>query len=378
MAPMNKRISDHRKFEKDPEELKKERQRARERMRYVKPKIAGKVLAHHRYWSVQFLELYLERCDETAFDIPADAYLLAQQAPEMARRIRVGPGAGEFDSPLDKMSGIVLALAVKGSCCRAADEVAEAELCFRRAFEGLGRHEASPIVMAELHRRYAALLLLAGSAKVEDHIEQSLDFARAASFRPAVADALALRGIVAGEKRPAVAVQDFLEATRLADLRSPRGNRTAKASLQNVATAIAYGSVALKDQETALRFLTRLKEDLKGTPTSSRKLKVLWIEGLLLGNLRIERHAKRQVKKARKGLWGLGDIPSFITVSVDLIWLLTMFGESDEAREVALDTATRIEAADTAPALLAMLKRWIEEAPSNDSVRAARGLAMSL
>ena len=86
---MSKKISDNRKSAKVPADLAAERQRARERIRYVRPEIAGKVLGHDRYWTVQFLDLYLERCDETAFDVPSDAYLLAQHLPEVARRIRV-------------------------------------------------------------------------------------------------------------------------------------------------------------------------------------------------------------------------------------------------------------------------------------------------
>lgn len=355
-----------------------ERQRARERMRYVKPKIAGKVLGHHRYWTVQFLELYLERCDETAFDRPADAYLLAQHLPEMARRIRVGEKAGEWDTPLEKMGGIVMALAVKGSCCRASGEVEEAHLCFKRAFDGLGRHKISAVVMSELHRRYAALLLLARSDEADSHIEKCLRYAESVSYRQGIADALVLRGIRQGEQDPAGAIRDFIQSARLADLKSPRGKRTAAASMQNMGSAIAYGSVALRDQETALRLLSGLKEDLKGTPASPRKLKVLWIEGLLLGNLRIERHSKRQLGKARKGLFELSDIPSFLTASIDMVRLLVEFGDDDEAKAIARDTAEKFERANVDSELLSLLRSWIDRTPSPESIETAHARVRAL
>ena len=374
---MNKKISDNRESEVEPGSVADERQRARERMRYVKPKIAGKVLAHHRYWTIQFLDLYLERCDETAFDVPADAYLLAQHLPEVARRIRVGPKAREWDTPLEKMGGIVMALAVKGSCCRAADEIAEAELCFGRAFGGLGKHKVSPLVMAELHRRYAALLLLKKSEDFSQHIERSLQAAESASFAPGLADALALRGIATTETHPAGAVQDFIEAARLADLRSPRGDRTARASLHNVAYTVAYRSVSLRDQETALRLLTRLKSSLKGTPTSVRKLKVLWIEGLLLGNLRIERHSKRQLMKARKGLLGLNDIGSFLVVSIDLYRLLVEFGDETEAQDLSRETVAIAESRIQDPGLLGRLRSWVDRKPSPEAILEIRDLVQA-
>ena len=294
-----------------------------------------------------------------------------------ARRIRVGPEAKDWHTPLEKMGGIVLALAVKGSCCRAVDEIAEAELCFDRAFKGLGDHVPSPIVMAELHRRYAALRLMKGASDVAAHIARCLEYSEAGSYRAGRADALTLRGIVGTQADPAQAVQDFIEATRLADLKSPRGKRTAKAALQNVGYTIAYRSVGLQDQETALRLLVRLKNELKGTPTSVRKLKVLWIEGLLLGNLRIERHAKRLLSKARRGLLSLGDVGSFLVVSIDLYRSLIEFGDDDEAREIALDTVAQAEVHNQDPELLNRLRTWVDEKPALERILEMRHLAQA-
>ena len=272
------------------------------------------------------------------------------------------------------MGGIVLALAVKGSCCRAVDEIAEAELCFDRAFKGLGSHEPSPIAMAELHRRYAALLLMKQSSDINEHIVRSVEYSEAASYKPGLADALTLRGIVSTQADPARAVQDFIRATRLADLKSARGERTAKAALHNVGYTVAYRSVGLRDQETALRLLVRLKNELKGTPTSIRKLKVLWIEGLLLGNLRIERHAKRQLSKARRGLLAIGDIGSYLVVSIDLYRSLLEFGEEEEAREIASDTFSQADAHNQDPELLSRLRRWVAETPPMESLIEVRNL----
>ena len=336
---MSKKISDIRKFAKGASngstDLATERQRARERIRYVKPEIAGKVLGHDRYWTVQFLDLYLERCDETAFDVPRDAYLLAQHLPEVARRIRVGPKAREWDTPLEKMGGIVMALAVKGSCCRACGEFEEARLNYERAFKGLKGRKVSAVAMAELHRRFATLQMVQGEEDALEHVEASLSYCEEGRYLPGRATALNLRGIVQRESDPGQSMADFVESIRLSDLRSGRGLRTAESAFHNTLALVADGSVGLRDQEAALKLIHRLKGSLKGTPTSVRKLRTLWLEGRLLGNLRIGRHAIRQLSKARIGLLKLGQLVDFAIVSVELAHVHLLESEPEEALEVA-------------------------------------------
>lgn len=377
---MDKIISDYRKTARSRQDWNVERRRARERMRYVEPHNAGKILAHHRYWTVQFLELYLERCDETAFDVPSDAYLLAQHAPELARRIRISDKAGEYLSVTEKLSGIVLALAAKGSCCRAADEFDEAELCFRRAFRGLKDRKAAPVAMAELHRRYAALLATVRSREdASTHIERSLDYFREADDRAGHADALALRGYLRSEEMPGAAILDFIEASRFADLRSARGKRTARAALYNVIGTVAMGSsVSLRDQETALKVLQNLKNELKGSPTSVRKMKALWIEGLLLSNLQIDRHAERQLGKARKGFAGLGQAMDFAVISTEIVQFLISRGEVESAKRLAMETLDELQAMEASPSQLEIVRRWSQRAPTMESTVEAREQLMRM
>lgn len=339
-------------------------------MRWVKPETAGKVLGHYRYWTVQFLELYLERCDETALDVPADAYLLAQHAPELARRIRIGDEAGEYESATEKLSGIVMALAVKGSCCRANAELDEASLCFRRAFEGLNHRKAEPRVMAELHRRYAALLAVLKSPAAMDHVESSLECCRANGYSAGEASGLVLRGYIRSETHPADAILDFIEASRVADSRSTRGKRTTRAALQNVIGTVASRPIGLRDQENALRLLQRLKNELKGTPTNVRKLRVLWIEGRLLANLRIDRHAERQLRKARKGFLGLGKAIDYAIVSVELIRFLLKAGDSDKASFCAEETWDQLGSLKCDRRHLEIIGRWTAQKLSVDNAQA--------
>lgn len=361
--------------EGDDSKLALEKQRARERLRYVKPQIAGKVLGHDRYWTPQFLELYLERCDETAFVAPSDAYLLAQHLPELARRIRVGAKAQEWDTPLDKMDGIVRALAVKGSCCRVAGETEEAELCFTRAFRGLQGKAASLVAMSELHRRYAALLATSGrTGEAAEHLEKGLEFAEQGGFSAGAADGLALRGFLYAESDAAAAVMDFLQAARLADRKTPRGMRTIKASLHNIVATVAQGkrNISLKDQEKALKALQVYKDELKGQPTGLRKMRAFWIEGLFLSNLRIERHARRQLSKARSGFLRLDAPLEYLIVSIELIQHLLWSGDTDEARAVAKETRTMIDRERLNETQLSILDAWLEADLTEDGARTVR------
>lgn len=381
MISMSKKISDNRKSAEKPADLATERQRARERIRYVKPEVAGKVLGHDRYWTVQFLELYLERCDETAFDVPADAYLLAQHLPEVARRIRVGPAARDWDTPLEKMGGIVMALAVKGSCCRVADETEEAELCFTRAFRGLGNNEPSSEAMAELHRRYAALRATSRrTEEASEHLEKALEFADRCDYSAGVADGLALRGYINAEINPSQAVMDFLQAARQADRKTSRGMRTIKASLRNIIATVAQGkrNISLRDQEMALKALQVYKSELKGQPTGIRKMKVLWIEGLLLSNLRIERHARRQLGKARRGFLRL-DVPlEYALVSIELIQHLLWSGDDEEAQAVAKETWKVLDKKRLSEAQLQILRDWLDSDLTADGAQETRNKLMAI
>lgn len=331
--------------DRSPASLQLERRRARERLRWVKPATCGKVLAHERYWTVQFLQRYLERCDDLALDMPADAYLLGQHVPEIARRIRVGDHATEFETAQQKLSGIVTALAVKASCCYVHHEMQEAVLSIRRAFGGLAGRQASPAAMADLHGRHAVLLTLQRfRTEALASVETCLEFAEPADERAIAADALALRGHLRRDTEPAEALLDALRAVRYAERKTKRGERTAEAAFFSALAIVGRpGLVSLHAQEQALKLLVRARKELNGTPTSARKLRLQWLEGRILSNLKIGRHAARQLGKASHGLQKLRLPADFALASLDLIGLHVSEGDLDDAARVAHDLQSPLE-----------------------------------
>lgn len=345
-------------------ELEYEMQRARDRMRYVDPQTCGKILGHDRYWTRQFLARYLDRCDASICERPDDGYRLARHAPELARRIRVGSNARYFDSERDKASAEVWALAVQGSACRSADEMAEAELVFQRAFALLKRRGVGPKAVAELERRYAAYLAVARDAEADEHLERSLEICRRIGYRAGEADALALRGYVSFHAGRPGAVADFVEAMRLADLQTRRGKDTYNSSLQNLTGTLLLRGKGLREQEAAVVLLQQVKEELKGRSLSARKVKLVWIEGLMLRNLGVDRHAQRQLNKAREGLFSLKQPLDFTLVSLDLGQLLLSGEEVEAVRDLGRDTQEKLTELTDDPTLLEIISLWPRTASS--------------
>ena len=349
-----------------------ERQRARERMRHVKPRTARKVVGHHRYWTTQFLGLYLTRCEELAFEVPGDAYLLAQQAPELARRIRVGPGPGEFETPADKLSGVVMALAFQMTCRCAAGELAEARLSFERAIRGLGRHSASNAAMAELHLRYAALELLSEESEAAlAATDACLKLCVSHRMPEIEADAIGIRGFLSTEVEPRSTLYDLLETASVARADSPRGSRAANAALNHLIGLARERRVALKHQEGALRLVVLLKQQFVGLPTRSRKLKPYWLEGLMLANLGIDRQAERKVGKARKGLRTLGLSLEYATSSLDLAQCHLLLGDPPRARSVLVETFEALQSMEGGDDLATRLAPFTVVSPGESELRCA-------
>lgn len=368
---MEKRISDlydpGDPSERSPE-LEYELQRARDRMRYVDPHTCGKILGHDRYWTRQFLARYLDRCDAVICEQPRDGYRLARHVPELARRIRVGSDVRYFDSEREKASAEVWALAVQGSACRAADEMAEADLVFHRAFALLRRPEqgqkVGPKALAELERRYAAYLAVAREAEADKHLERSLEICRKYDYRACEADALALRGYISFHSGAKGAVTDFVQAMRLADMGTRRGKTTYQLALHNLTGTLLLRGKGLREQEVAVVLLQEVKEDLKGRSLSVRKAKLVWIEGLMLRNLGVDRHAQRQLNRAREGLFILKKPFDFLLVSLDLGQLLKSGGETDDVQDLGADTRTKLQVLTDDSTLLEIAARWPKSASS--------------
>ncbi|MEM6794660.1 MAG: hypothetical protein AAF725_11820 [Acidobacteriota bacterium] len=332
---------------------------ARRRIRYISPLNAGKVLAHGRYWSLPFLKLYLEGCDEKIFLEPEDGFLLAQHAPELARRIGVG-GEGHYLSEREKRSWRVRALAVWGSSCRAYGELTQAEAAYRLGFELLeeGIDDESS---GELHLRAAVLALTQAHGDAASLVESALESFERSAIDQKRADALAIRGLIKIMASDPEGLVDSARVLSLVDPGGARGRRTMVSALHNMALAATRGTSSIEAQDFACRLLRETKRKMASKPNSSPKMKVLWVEGLLLAKMGITRLAEKRLARSRDGLRKLHDPFGFALASLDLVALLLGDGRGMLARLTAQETLEVVRGEMTADeGLVDALSDWFK------------------
>lgn len=333
---------------------------ARRRIRYISPLNAGKVLAHRRYWTLPFLRLYLETCDEHIFHDPEDGYLLAQHAPELARRIETGRADGAYAGEDEKRSWRVRALAVWGSSCRAYGELTQAEAAYRLATE-LAAGGVDPESAGELRLRAAVLAFSRLDASAGPLLEQAITDFSAAGRQGRLADALVVRGALRIREMDPLGLVDSARALELADATMARGQRTMIGALHNMAIAATRGTSSIESQEVAHRLLQTVKKRLANKPRSLTKMRVFWVEGLLLAKMGITRLAEKRLLRVRDGLQQLGDALALTLASLDLAVIRISDGSPEAARSLAEDTAERVESMTAGdPQLRSVIRRWSE------------------
>ena len=109
--------------------------KARRRIQLITPENSLKVVAKDIYWTREFLQLYLDLCDEFALENPHRAHLLAANAELLVQRISIRERPGSFDSLIEKRSYQVHAKAVVASICRRLGRQSEALEHYRSAFQ---------------------------------------------------------------------------------------------------------------------------------------------------------------------------------------------------------------------------------------------------
>lgn len=361
--------------------LSASRKAARRRISYITPENCGKVLARPVYWTREFLDLYLDLCDEAGLHRPADGYLLAQQAPMLASRVRVGEVEGEFRNEADKLSARVTALAVFASCCRSCGRLQEAELNIKWAQDLAVDARLTPKAGCELVRRHAALKWVQKSEEAEAWIRHAVALADRLGDQPNLADALVLYGLYLADADRG-GVEHISRSLAVADLKTPRGRRTFDGAVFNLAFTIRRsGNLA-----EATHWLSRTKKRLARRPSTLDKLRVLWMEALFSAELGSTRYGIRLLEKTRAKLFELPSLGDYIVCSVDLADVHQLEGDSKAADAVIRDTRRSLEsrssetAALSAPAheLEALLSAYLQTDEADQKDRMRRDLVRSL
>ena len=322
---------------------------ARRRLSYVTAENCGKVLARATYWSTEFLDLYLDRCDEAGLHFPAEGYVLARQAPELAARIRVGDQDGEFATEAQKLSARVTAMAVLSSCCRSLGKLREAELAIKWAQDLAVGARLSPRAGCELVRRQAALKMTRREPDAEAWIEHAVGLAEKLEDPANLADALVMRGTFLAQAERG-GVEDVARGLSMADLKQPRGRRTFDAGLFN----ISRGALRTGNRAEATEWLAHIKQRMARLPRSINKMRVAWMEAVFSAELGSVRYAVRLLERARLQLLELAGVADFVLCSMDLVGIHLLDGDFPEAQRVVEDTRQRLEA-------IALDRTWAAE-----------------
>ena len=334
---------------------------ARRRIRYITPVTASKVLAHPRYWSLPFLRLFLDSCDEACFHDPEAGYLLAQHAAELARRIPVRE-VGGYASTAERRDWRMKALAVWGSCCRAYGELTQAEAAYRLAHEltatAPGERPPSDDALGELAARQAVLWMSRGAMeKALESLDEAVSLFERGGNARRKADALTIRGLARYFVRDPDSLFDLVAALELVQADTPGGRRTLAAVLHNMALVISRGGVTTKAQEWAYKLLVQTKKEIR-RPRSVQKIKITWLEGLLLVRLGITRLAEKRLRRAYEALAERRQGLETAAVALDLVCLYLDDGDEAAACRVAEEAYGWIRSWSDDPHLLAAAESW--------------------
>ena len=353
---------------------------ARRLISRVSPDNAGKVVSSDIYWTVPFLDLFLEKCDAVAFENPAEAYKLAFHAPSLAHWIGVGERPGEYVDEKEKRSYRARASAIFASTCFRIGEVGEARAGYGRAEALLEEGPTSRGAQADFLMRWGNFKTRTkppGDAEALEHFNRALEMLTEIDS-PAIAYGLVLRGTWHwSSKLSKEAAADYALALSLATKykSSSIANRASIAALGNLAVLLTENQLLSMDHDRALALITQARKRLASQRLSAVKAKLFWVEGTLNRKLHLDRAAQRFLGKARDAFRDLRMPEEFILASLEL-GLMFQGGQESRLDTLRRSTIETLSSLSSDPALIDLGESW-PVAPSASSLAAFHQAAAS-
>ena len=317
------------------------------------------LFAREACWTPQIFEALVDEHDRLVLEGQTTlAEEIGRELPRLAERIRVSLCPAR---ELGKTSLMVWALAVHASSLRAAGRLEDAETQFGAAQEK-AKKGIFGWTLAEFERRYAMFLLQHKDRRAFAHLERAIQLF--AEFPDQLAECLNLRGAcqsILGQDSSA-AIRDFGQAAALSDpTRSDRSVWALQAALHNMASQLVLGGPCTLEALAQAKKLLLSSRAYLSPGLDARKLRNLWVEGLLVYRIGLNRHGERLLERARQGFLKLGRNDEFAVASLDLIVLLVDDGEDTKAREL-LDEVRDLwrQRATESPAALTALEPHFE------------------
>lgn len=296
----------------------------RENSRYC-----GVILTDSRYWNERFCRLFLEECDEIGGGDPSEGRMLADLGIKLANLV-----AQNSQRDMDLLLGH--AFAVLGSSYRAIGKLTDAEAAYSLALLHYG-DPCRPLDKADLHRRISYLRM------DQRRYEEAMDAVECSIFiyqtegvlikRDGLGRALLARGQLFFEMgNPGASVRDLSAALNHI---SHHHSIYYYAAAHNLAVALAHVGKP-EDLKVALHHLCHAKRLIRGRQNVP-KLKLLWLESIILLRFGCNRRAERLLETARLGFIGLQIPLEAATITLELAGLYLREGRLNDLRSISAE-----------------------------------------
>ena len=300
------------------------------------PDQADQVIQRPKYWTVAFCRLFLEKCDELIFDDAQAGLRVAEVAPELASLVARFSREKRSIAPLR-----VRARAVLGSAQRATGDLEQAEATYWEAVRITRKEKIPAAETANLLFRISVL------KSVQNRLEESLSFAEKSveiyrrSSREVrqrhLGEALIIRGyshVLAGEI--ASAMKDWSEALSCTDPK--KKPRVYLCASHNLACGLVAYTIDPRSLSVIERCLRQARKCLSKRPRSLPKLRLIWLEGMIMIRFGSTRRGEAALKTARQGFIDLQAPYDMALVSLVLGRYLKQNHQPIELKALAIET----------------------------------------
>ena len=320
---------------------------ARQLIRCVKPENVRKVLRHERYWTPEFLRLFLARCDRLRLLDPEAARRLIGPLADLTERVTFPSRAVGRSFRLCGVSLAAEVFELTGDRTRADSEARKAE----GLMTGAKVHQ---IAAADFFRHQGAVARLRGHGNRADaFLDRSVSLYRGSAGQGeahGLAEALMLRGRL-GSPSAVVELAESLAWVR-PDLKDPFRNALFDGIwwLLHRRVSGRAGADALQACLGWIRAANR--KWYLHRKTSARRVRLIWTEGRILARLGMDALAAKRLHRARKRAARL-DLPEVVALVVlDLASILVGQNDLDGFHALLDEAGPQVRSRQALPDLL--------------------------
>ncbi len=318
------------------------------------PSGVAHVLRHPSYWDPGFVTLFLDRCDHEIFHDPQTGLALARVAPDLALLVPEGTTPDEHRIHRERL---VRAYATLGGAYRAVGRPDDGNEPYRRALKLSST--ISPLAQADLYQRLAALR--AYQKRFDDAtmlLEKAIGVFREHERYDELGCAFAVLSFAHIEaERYSETLKAASEALCYTD---PKKNERVHYSALHNFICAAIRSTDLEALGAAWPKIREARRLIRRHRRSLPKLKLYWVEGLLLHKLHLTKRAEQLYEKARKGFVELDAVYEIALVDLSLSTLYCVEGRWDELERLSRETLERFTAlSHTDSETIAALELWV-------------------